>query len=105
MDDIVEELRTFAEVVDTSKGSAQLVMLSGDVFSTAAAEIERLKAETSDWQNTARHLLARIASLTAEIENLRSVSQRQAMELLVAHSEALGLYDTTTPTHKETRRG
>ena len=77
MDDIVEELRTFAEVVDMSKGSAQLVMLSGDVFSTAADEIERL----------------------------REVVQRQAMELLVAHSQALGLYDITTPTQKETRRG
>ena len=29
----------------------------------------------------------------AEIERLRGVVQRQGMELLVAHSENLGLYD------------
>jgi hypothetical protein len=36
-----------------------------------------------------------------EIERLRAIITRQGMELLVAHSEALGLYDLTTLPAKE----
>lgn len=36
-----------------------------------------------------------------EIERLRVEVRSQALELLVAHSEALDLYNLTTPTDKE----
>jgi hypothetical protein len=36
-----------------------------------------------------------------EIQRLRAIITRQAMELLIAHSEALGLYDLTTLPAKE----
>jgi hypothetical protein len=36
-----------------------------------------------------------------EIERLRAEVRSQALELLVAHSEALNLYDLTTPTEQE----
>jgi hypothetical protein len=36
-----------------------------------------------------------------EIERLRAIITRQGMELLIAHSEALGLYDLTTLPAKE----
>jgi HAMP domain-containing protein len=36
-----------------------------------------------------------------EIERLQSQVRKQALELLVAHSEALGLYDLTTLPKKE----
>ena len=36
-----------------------------------------------------------------EIQRLRAIITRQGMELLIAHSEALGLYDLTTLPAKE----
>lgn len=41
--DIVEELETFADIIEMSKDSARLVMLSGDLFIEAADEIKRLR--------------------------------------------------------------
>jgi hypothetical protein len=43
VDDIVERLRDFAEIVEQSKGEAVMVMLSGDVFVEAVDKIERLQ--------------------------------------------------------------
>lgn len=40
-----------------------------------------------------------IETVTGEIEGLRSQVRSQALELLVAHSEALGLYDITMVCH------
>jgi hypothetical protein len=42
-----------------------------------------------------------LADAIAEIERLRAIITRQGMELLIAHSEALGLYDLTTLPAKE----
>jgi S-methylmethionine-dependent homocysteine/selenocysteine methylase len=42
-----------------------------------------------------------LADAIAEIERLQAQVRKQAMELLVAHSEALGLYDLTTLPAKE----
>jgi hypothetical protein len=39
--------------------------------------------------------------LTAEIQRLQAQVRSQALELLVAHSEALGIYDLTTLPKKE----
>jgi hypothetical protein len=36
-----------------------------------------------------------------EIQRLRAQIRSQALELLIAHSEALGLYDLTTPPAKQ----
>jgi hypothetical protein len=40
-----------------------------------------------------------------EIQRLRAIITRQGMELLIAHSEELDLYDLTTPTDTEARHG
>jgi hypothetical protein len=42
-EDICEDLRNFAYIVDNSVGSASLVMLNGRIFSEAADEIESLR--------------------------------------------------------------
>jgi hypothetical protein len=42
-----------------------------------------------------------LADAIAEIERLQAQVRKQAMELLIAHSEALGLYDLTTLPAKE----
>lgn len=47
-DDIVEELRAWAEIITKSKGVATMVMLSGDPFERAADEIERLQADLAE---------------------------------------------------------
>ena len=44
-DDIVEELRDWGDIVNGSKGSAEVVFISGDFLHEAASEIERLRAE------------------------------------------------------------
>lgn len=44
-DDIVEELRDWGDIVNGSKGSAEVVFISGDFLHEAATEIERLRAE------------------------------------------------------------
>lgn len=41
--DIVEELNAWADIIDKSKGKAQVVMLTGEVFVDAAAEIAMLR--------------------------------------------------------------
>jgi hypothetical protein len=42
-----------------------------------------------------------LADAIDEIQRLRAIITRQGMELLIAHSEALGLYDLTTLPAKE----
>jgi HAMP domain-containing protein len=42
-----------------------------------------------------------VVAAADEIERLRAEVRSQALELLVAHSEALDLYDLTTPTEQE----
>jgi S-methylmethionine-dependent homocysteine/selenocysteine methylase len=42
-----------------------------------------------------------LADAIAQIERLQAQVREQAMELLIAHSEALGLYDLTTLPAKE----
>lgn len=44
-DDILTKLRDLAYIVVNSENRAQVVMLSGDILSQAADEIERLRAE------------------------------------------------------------
>lgn len=48
-DDIVTELRDWAAITDAPKGKVAVVMLSGQVFTDAADEIERLRAELNKW--------------------------------------------------------
>ena len=92
MDDIVERLRDFAEIVEKSKGTAAMVMLSGDVFVEAAEEIKRarqevdvkgsrlddaleeialLKEERDRWQAEAAGISQDISNTEDEIERLR----------------------------------
>jgi hypothetical protein len=42
-DDIVDDLRTFALIADEAMGKAMVVMLAGEIFHQAAAEIEELR--------------------------------------------------------------
>jgi hypothetical protein len=42
-EDIVDELRAFAFIVDKAQGVAEVKMLSGSIFLQAAEEIERLR--------------------------------------------------------------
>lgn len=42
-DDIVKELKDWAFIVDGVQGKASVMMLSGEIFSEAADEIERLR--------------------------------------------------------------
>jgi hypothetical protein len=44
-DDTVQDLRTFAYIIEQCKGSASVVMLEGQIFTEAADEIERLRRE------------------------------------------------------------
>lgn len=43
--DLVEDLLTFAFVIDETQGRANVVMLSGDLFRQAAEEVIRLRQE------------------------------------------------------------
>jgi 23S rRNA U2552 (ribose-2'-O)-methylase RlmE/FtsJ len=47
-EDLVESLRDMASIIDESQGAAVVAMLSGDMFSEAADEIERLYNEIND---------------------------------------------------------
>jgi len=47
-DEIVTELRDWAYITDESQGKAALVLLSGDMFTNAADEIEELRAICND---------------------------------------------------------
>ena len=51
-DDIVKQLQDWAYIIDGIQGQAQLVMLSGIVFTEAAEEIQRLR-EYGDLLETA----------------------------------------------------
>jgi hypothetical protein len=42
-DDIVDDLKSFAVTVEQAKGYAWVVMLAGEIFNRAAAEIEELR--------------------------------------------------------------
>lgn len=42
--DIVEDLRCLADIVDESQGIMNMVMVSGSIFREAADEIERLRS-------------------------------------------------------------
>lgn len=44
-EDIVQELRAWAYIVNGVQGKATIMMLSGDIFAEAADEIERLRGE------------------------------------------------------------
>lgn len=46
-DDIVVQLQDWAHIVDNSANRAWVVILSGEVFSQASAEIEQLRAEVA----------------------------------------------------------
>lgn len=51
--DLVYELRTWATLLDEATGRAQVTFMSGCVFTDAANEIERLRAELKAAQDTA----------------------------------------------------
>lgn len=52
-DDIVNELRDWAYITNNVQGKATLVMLSGEIFTDAADEIERLRTEAKHWKTCA----------------------------------------------------
>lgn len=49
-EDICEDLRNFAYIVDSSAGLASLVMLDGSIFSEAADEIESLRLRLKSFE-------------------------------------------------------
>lgn len=52
--DIVSELRDWAAIIDETQGKACVVMLSGQVFTDAADEIQRLQRACHSWEHIAR---------------------------------------------------
>ena len=52
-DDIVIQLRDLAYIIDNSVDRARVVMVSGEVLSQAANEIETLRADRDRWNNVA----------------------------------------------------
>lgn len=55
--DLVAELHDWAYIVDESKGKAVVAMLSGAIFSEAAAEIERLQKQVKSLIENGNELL------------------------------------------------
>ena len=51
--DIADELDDWAYIIDNAQGKANVVMLSGEVYRTAAAEIRRLRTVIDSYR---RHL-------------------------------------------------
>lgn len=49
-EDLVESLLNMGELINESKGVANVIMLSGDMFLEAATEIERLKTKIENLQ-------------------------------------------------------
>jgi hypothetical protein len=56
-DDIVQELRDFAYIVEGTQGVAAVVMLEGRIFEEAAEEIERLQSIGDMMFNSINYLL------------------------------------------------
>lgn len=56
IDDIVINLRDFAHIVDKLEDRARIIMVSGEVFSQAADEIERLREQVDYWKQVAEQL-------------------------------------------------
>lgn len=50
-ENIVTELRDWAHIIEGIKGKATMVMLSGELFTEAADEIERLRTEIAFLKN------------------------------------------------------
>ena len=56
-EDIVQELRNFAYIIEESKGVAVVTMLEGAIFDEAADEIERLRDMGDMMLNSINYLL------------------------------------------------
>lgn len=84
--DIVDRLTTlFWAMKDAGRP------LDKNTVADAIAEIERLQG----WQATAAGLSQDISNAEDEIERLQVQVRGQAFELMIAHSEAAGLYGIT----------
>jgi hypothetical protein len=69
-DDIVEDLLSFAEIIDRSKGAASVVMTDGSIFEEAAQEIQQLRVERNGWQAEAAGIVQDISNAEDKIEDL-----------------------------------
>ena len=83
LDDALDEIALLKEERD--RWQAEAAGISQDI-SNAEDEIERLRDELADWQRTVR-------ALEEENKRLQRENTRAHLDLLVAHSEILGLYD------------
>jgi hypothetical protein len=72
-DNILQNLRDFAYIINESKGSAVVTMLEGFIFDEAADEIEQLTQERNHWQSSAAGLSQDISNAEDEIELLKSM--------------------------------
>lgn len=57
-EDIVNELRDWAQIIEGVQGKAKLVMLSGEMFTEAANEIEKLRKTIAGMEETIEELEA-----------------------------------------------
>lgn len=83
--DIVEELHAWADIIDKSKGKAQVVMLTGEVFVDAAGEIiiqrgdnEALREELQQAKLDHITTLGELQEAAAEIKRLRTAGDALA---------------------------
>ena len=72
MDDFVKELRDWAHIADNIQGVAKLVMLSGEIFTEAADEIEQLRIGYQQATNELERATSELIELRALIKTLNS---------------------------------
>jgi hypothetical protein len=77
-EDIVDNLRSMAYIIDESRGKAVVTMLSGNMFNEAADEIELLRAICNDLYHdlTCTEQFCRLCSEGAQKWNLYKEARR-----------------------------
>lgn len=61
MEDISQDLKDMAHIIDMAQGRAEVIMTSGSMLEEAHQEIERLRADRDKWKLTAERLAGQIS--------------------------------------------
>ena len=87
MSELVEYLRAFADIIDRSKGVASLTMIGGELFTEAADEIERLRADNAS--------LMRLVGEEGRANRMTMLfeSQQVVLDAIAALHQERDLYD------------
>lgn len=80
-ENLVDNLRDMAYIIDESQGKAVVTMLSGSMFNEAADEIERLREEVDEERQTSNLFESLAAESAEEINRLTQDVDRLMEEI------------------------